>query len=68
MRRLLVLDDFVATWESVAHEIELVRRHTPAMPEVVIAAPLWVPVGHQNSMNDSVPVKAVRLMRRARRW
>ena len=25
-------------------------------------------VGHQNSMNDSVPVKAVRLMRRARRW
>ena len=38
----------------------------PDTLEVSIAE--TAPVGHQNSMNDSVPVKAVRLMRRARRW
>jgi len=43
MRRLLVLDDFIATGESATHVIEIVRHHTTAMPEVVIAAPLWVP-------------------------
>ena len=43
MRRLLVLDDFIATGESVAHVIEILRHNTIAIPEVVIAAPLWVP-------------------------
>lgn len=43
MHRALVLDDFLASGESVAHIIELVRQHTTSMPEFVIAAPLWVP-------------------------
>jgi adenine/guanine phosphoribosyltransferase-like PRPP-binding protein len=43
MRRLLILDDFLATGESAAHVIEVVRHHAAAMPEVVIAAALWVP-------------------------
>jgi len=43
MRRLLVLDDFIATGESATHVIEIVCNHTTAMPEVVIAAPLWAP-------------------------
>ncbi len=43
MRRLLVLDDFLATGESAAHVIETVRHKVTLMPEVVIAAPLWVP-------------------------
>jgi hypothetical protein len=44
MQRLLILDDFLASGASVAHIIELIRQHTTAMPEVVVAAPLWVPV------------------------
>jgi hypothetical protein len=43
IHRLLVLDDFLATGESVAHVIEIVRHHTTSIPEVIIAAPLWVP-------------------------
>jgi len=48
-RRLLVLDDLIATGESAAHVIEIVRHHTASMPEVVIAAPLWVPPKDQNA-------------------
>jgi hypothetical protein len=43
MHRLLIIDDFLATGESAAQVIELVRRHTNPTPEFVIAAPLWVP-------------------------
>jgi predicted phosphoribosyltransferase len=43
MRRLLVIDDFIATGESAAHVIALMRPHVHEMPEVVIVAPLWVP-------------------------
>jgi len=49
IRRLLVLDDFLATGESAAHVIEIVRRHATAMPEVVIAVPLWVPPKDQSA-------------------
>lgn len=42
-RRLLFLDDFLASGESAAHVIELIRRHTSPMPEVVLAVPLSVP-------------------------
>jgi adenine/guanine phosphoribosyltransferase-like PRPP-binding protein len=42
-RWVLILDDFLASGESAAHVIELMRRHTSQMPEVVLAVPLWVP-------------------------
>jgi predicted amidophosphoribosyltransferase len=45
MNRLLVLDDFIATGESAAHIIKLMRDQTQSMPDVVIAAPLWVSPG-----------------------
>ena len=47
IRRLLILDDFIASGESAAQVIEIVRQHTPALPEIIIAAPLWVPPKEQ---------------------
>ena len=43
VRRLLILDDFLASGESATHVIELIRRHTSPTPEFVLAVPLWVP-------------------------